>query len=399
MSPLEQLKEFALNEPLKAGAVALGVLSAGYFLRSALRPVAALPSNAVVVVTGCDSGIGLATAKLLAGQSRDGQPEFKVLAGCLTSAGVASLTALGLANLIPFQVDVTSEDSVSAMARFAESHCPDGLFALYNIAGINAGSFTDLTTIEEFKRVMDVNLFGVIRCTQALMHLLHKSAYAIRLANAKDQNLLKPRIVTVSSVASEIPIPGAGPYTASKHAVKGFCNALRPELAAFGIEVIEIRPFFVDTAIVPSGSEKEIEMAKANLVDKFGEPAPNGHEVDPAGFENPIHRYRGGLDKITSGGAKLSRALPRSSMMTPELIAGEMLRLTRAYEPPTNVVCANSWKASLAYEIVKHAPEMAMSAMARAAGKSMRSFAPKVVVEKPVEVKVVAEKERELVAA
>jgi hypothetical protein len=127
---LQKITDFVTDSPLKAGlAVAVG-LGAVYYGYKATRPVPQTPPGAVCLVTGCDSGIANATAKRLSGKLlSDGTPEFKVLAGCLTQAGIEELKALNRPNLVSFELDVCSDDSVKNMARLADKECGDkGLF-------------------------------------------------------------------------------------------------------------------------------------------------------------------------------------------------------------------------------------------------------------------------------
>lgn len=123
---IKQVTDFANESPAKAGLIAAGLALAGVSLYKATRPKATIPLGSVVLITGCDSGIANATAKLLsAQQTKDGEPEFKVLAGCLTRGGIEELKSLGRANLLPFDLDVTSDDSARNMAQFAEEQCGD----------------------------------------------------------------------------------------------------------------------------------------------------------------------------------------------------------------------------------------------------------------------------------
>lgn len=235
------IKQLGLSWPALGAATVLALLA----LRRALKRRPRAPAGAIVVVTGCDTGIGNATAKLLSEQTRNGEPEFRVLAGCLTPQGIDELKALGRQNLVPFELDVTSDESVERMRKMVGEECSGkGLFALYNIAGIGLGTTVDLTPMEEQKMVMEVNYFGVVRCTAALLPWIHQAAHFSRLANARGEPTLKPKVITISSVLSVITLPGASAYVASKvsfERLQSFSCCL-PDFAARGTRFRQLPP-------------------------------------------------------------------------------------------------------------------------------------------------------------
>ncbi|KAI9018840.1 hypothetical protein DFJ74DRAFT_644203 [Hyaloraphidium curvatum] len=361
----------------RAIPVTLLAAAAGTFvawkLYGLLKPVALPPSRAVCLVTGCDTGIGHATAVLLS-ELKDsaGEAQFKVLAGCLTEVGVAELKSLGRPNLVPFSLDVANEESVKSMAALAERECDgEGLFALYNVAGINAGNFADLTTMDEWKKVFDVNLFGMVRCTMAVYHLLHQSAFHARLANARGRPTLRPKVISISSIAAEIPLTSAAAYTASKHAAKGFMNVLRIEAKPFGIDVVDVRPFWVATNIVPD--QKAVsETVKARLLGNFGDPSPDGEQRDPFGKENPLNRYVGGVEGIVKRGIESTRMLPdRKDMMQPRYIAEQMAAQMLAERPRMTLMLYGRTSELLSYEAMRHFPTTLMNLMANGNAANM----------------------------
>ncbi|KAI9027694.1 hypothetical protein DFJ74DRAFT_641873 [Hyaloraphidium curvatum] len=367
---MDVLSEYAAKHPWRVAAGAAAAIVAAQRLWRAFQPAVEPPEGAVVLVTGCDTGIANQTAKLLSElKTKDGQAKYKVLAGCLTPKGIEELAALGRPNLVTFTLDVTSEESVKAMRKLAEEHCDgNGLFALYNIAGVGMGSFFDLTTMDEYRRTMEVNFFGVVRVTQALYHLLHRSAHLARLAAARGRPVLKPRIVTVSSVASELPGPNVA-YAASKHAAKAFCNGLRAEASAFGIEVIEVRPFYVATNIVPTKENFGELVVKQGLAAKFGDPGPNAFEKDPYGAENPVNRYVGGLDALARNSEKMLQNMDTSKMMTARYIAERMAEQMESERPRNNIMLSNSLGDYTIYHLMRHVPDFLMGVQ----GRAMRS--------------------------
>ena len=183
-----------------------------------------------VVVTGAASGIGraLATRFARAGSrvavlDRDFEGAERV-ATELQSAGAEAL---------PVECDVTDPEAcVSAMTRVRETY--GAIDVLINNAGITHLSRVADTDISVYRRVMDVNLFGAVHCTQAaLPSLLERRGH----------------VIVISSVAGFAPLAGRSGYTASKHALHGFFNTLRAEHAADGLRVLLVCPSFVATHI------------------------------------------------------------------------------------------------------------------------------------------------------
>lgn len=118
-----------VSTPLRTAATATAALFLlSRLIRSALRAKPKPPAGAVVLVTGCDSGIGNATVKRLASVQDNGVARYKVLGGCFTEEGVTSLAALG-PNVVAFRLDVTNQESIEAMRKIAEKECGEnGLF-------------------------------------------------------------------------------------------------------------------------------------------------------------------------------------------------------------------------------------------------------------------------------
>jgi NAD(P)-dependent dehydrogenase (short-subunit alcohol dehydrogenase family) len=254
--------------------------------------------------------------------------------------------------------------------------------------------------MEEFKKVMEVNLFGVIRCTQAVFHLIHQNADLTRLANANGQNWLKPKVITISSVASELAIPGAGAYSASKHACKGFINSFRAEVSAFGIDVVEVRPFFVATNIVPMNDGTIGPKLLKSLADKWGDSDARGNETDPFGRESPLNRYVGGAEAIVSRQVEgIKNSLPdRKTMMTPDYIAGKMEDQMRSADPRTHIVLTEKIGDKLFYNAATLFPNFIFGLLASLNAKTMMPYVQPVPVAKE-KVAVEERAEKTLVAA
>jgi len=182
-----------------------------------------------VVVTGASSGIGRATALHLA------RAGHRVFAGVRREADAAALRGEGVPGLEPLFLDVTDAEQVAAAARHVEEATgPAGLAGLVNNAGIGVGGPLEFLPLEELRRVLDVNVHGVVSVTQAFLP-------GIRRAGG--------RVVIVGSSSGRLAAPFAGPYAASKFAVEALTDGLRMELAPWDLHVALLEPGAVDTGI------------------------------------------------------------------------------------------------------------------------------------------------------
>jgi NAD(P)-dependent dehydrogenase (short-subunit alcohol dehydrogenase family) len=215
----------------------------------------------VALVTGGGSGIGQATARLLAARGVE-----VVVADVDEDA--ARATAAGIGDAAAFRaVDVADAASVEAMVAFAVE-CFDGLDWACNIAGIapQPKPFVD-HSYDDWQRTIDVNLSGVFFCMQ---HELRQM-----LAQGRGG-----AIVNMSSGAGVVPAPGQPQYTAAKHGVLGLTKQAAQEYAASGIRV---------NAVLPGQTET-----------------------------GPMRAY---LDALPDGGERMLRRLPMKRMATPLEIA------------------------------------------------------------------------------
>jgi NAD(P)-dependent dehydrogenase (short-subunit alcohol dehydrogenase family) len=183
------------------------------------------------VVTGANSGIGLATALRLAA---DG---YQVFAGSRRPEGLDDIgraaTSAGLSSVKPIAIDVGDDESVEA--AFAEVQATGPVAVLVNNAGVSGGGTVEETSIDTYRQMFDTNVLGVIRCTQ---HVLP----GMRDAGAG-------RIVNVSSASAIISPPAMSAYALTKFALEGLSESLQSEVAPFGIRVIVLRPGTIMTPI------------------------------------------------------------------------------------------------------------------------------------------------------
>lgn len=189
-----------------------------------------------VFISGCDTGFGREVTKRL------DEMGCYVHAACLTDAGMASLAGECSARVLPVLLDVSSDESVKACAETVckrlDQHGHAKLWAIVNNAGVNDGFAVEATPMRVFRRVMDVNFFGLVATTKAMLPLTGYRAGS--------------RVVNIASLAGHLAAPNMAAYTASKHAVEGFSDALRHELGLFGQHVAIVEPGFTSTPMVRS---------------------------------------------------------------------------------------------------------------------------------------------------
>jgi NAD(P)-dependent dehydrogenase (short-subunit alcohol dehydrogenase family) len=181
-----------------------------------------------VLITGASSGIGQATAKLLAERG------YRVYAGVRCDVKGRELATGGHDRITPLRLEITCPDQVeSAVLQIRES-CPGGLFALINNAGVGATGAVELSDLDEVRHLLEVNTVGPLRMIQAFLPLLREA---------------RGRVINISSLNGAVSLPMVGAYSASKFALEALSDALRIELRPWGIPVSVIRPGQVRTPI------------------------------------------------------------------------------------------------------------------------------------------------------
>jgi NAD(P)-dependent dehydrogenase (short-subunit alcohol dehydrogenase family) len=190
-----------------------------------------------ILVTGASTGIGKAAVLALLAEG------FRVFAGVRDEAAAARLRSdapAGSADrLETLTLDVTNAAQISAtVARLEQALGADGLWGLFNNAGISVNSPVEHLAIDGLRRQLEVNVVGQVAVTQAVIPLLRRA---------------RGRIVTTGSVQGFIAAPGLAPYAMSKHAMEAFSDALRRELRPWGIEVSLLEPGAIATEIWGKG--------------------------------------------------------------------------------------------------------------------------------------------------
>ena len=186
-------------------------------------PSADIARPPVVLVTGASSGIGKACAEWLFARGCRVYGTSRQAPRALVEARTSDLAPL--LRMIP--LDVTSDDSVEAAVGIVLA-CEERIDAVVNNAGFGIAGAAELTTMDEAREQFETNFFGTVRICRAVLPVMRQQGSG--------------RILNVSSIAGRIGIPFQAFYSASKFAIEGYTEALRMEVAPFGIQVVLIEP-------------------------------------------------------------------------------------------------------------------------------------------------------------
>jgi NAD(P)-dependent dehydrogenase (short-subunit alcohol dehydrogenase family) len=183
-----------------------------------------------VLITGCSTGIGRATAAHLAARG------WRVYATARRLEAVRDLAARGCR---PLALDVCDEASMRAAVAAVERD-EGAVGVLVNNAGYGQEGPLEEVSPEQMRRQFETNVFGLVRLTQLVLPGMRQQRWG--------------RIVNVSSMGGRLTLPGGGMYHATKYAVEALSDALRFEVRGFGIDVVVIEPGpittrFGDTAV------------------------------------------------------------------------------------------------------------------------------------------------------
>lgn len=178
-------------------------------------------SSRVALITGASAGIGEATARAL------------LAAGYQVFGTYRKTPERRIEGVQYLQCDVTSDASIAAVvAQVLETS--ERIDLLVNNAGIGLVAGAEESSVEQAKALFDVNLFGAIRMTQAVLPAMRRQRSG--------------RIVNLSSILGVIPSPYSALYSSTKHAMEGYFESLDHEVRAFGVRTVLVEPAYTRTA-------------------------------------------------------------------------------------------------------------------------------------------------------
>lgn len=236
----------------------------------------------VVVITGASSGIGKATASLLAER---GYKVYGIARRDFHLDGVC--TVLG---------DVTDERAVQSMVDFVIK-IEGKIDVLINNAGFGIAGAVETTEVKNAKKQFDVNFFGAVNMTNAILPYMRKK--------------LKGKIINTSSIAGLIPIPFQAYYSSSKAALDNWAGALRLELKPFNITVTNVLPGDI----------------KTNFTD---------NRKKSRDIKSPYYKVE------TKSIAKMEKDERKG--MSPNTVAKKMYKIVKRKNPPYKVVVGGVYK-------------------------------------------------------
>jgi NAD(P)-dependent dehydrogenase (short-subunit alcohol dehydrogenase family) len=259
------------------------------------------PSKAVLL-TGCSSGIGRATALRLA---RSG---WSVYASARRLQAIADLKDAGCHTLA---LDVTDEESMRAAVDAVEQ-AEGAVGVLVNNAGYSQSGAIETVPLDAVRRQFETNVFGLVRLTQMVLPRMRSQRFG--------------KIVNLGSVGGRVVFPGGGQYHATKHALEAISDALRFELRGFGIDVILLEPGLITT--------------------EFGEAATASMSDVTSSEDDPYARFNATVGAVTKGA--YDSPLIRLIGAGPERIAKVIERSISRRRPPARVTITPSAKIPIA---------------------------------------------------
>jgi NADP-dependent 3-hydroxy acid dehydrogenase YdfG len=183
-----------------------------------------------VLVTGCSSGIGHATAERLAANG------WKVYATARRPEAIADLKDKGCEILA---LDVCDEASMSA-AVSAVTEAEGAVGVLVNNAGYSQSGAVESVPLDQVRRQFETNVFGLLRMCQLVLPGMREQGWG--------------KIVNIGSMGGKLTFPGGGLYHATKYAVEAISDALRFEVRGFGVDVILVEPGLIVTGFADAAT-------------------------------------------------------------------------------------------------------------------------------------------------
>jgi NAD(P)-dependent dehydrogenase (short-subunit alcohol dehydrogenase family) len=236
------------------------------------------PSKAVLI-TGCSTGIGRATAEHLAGKG------WTVYATARRPESVADLEEKGCKTLA---LDVTDEASMSAAVAAVEQ-AEGAVGVLVNNAGYSQSGAVEDVPLDVVRRQFETNVFGLVRMCQLALPGMRRQGWG--------------KIVNVSSMGGKLVFPGGGFYHATKFAVEAISDALRFEVRGFGVDVAIIEPGLIRTSFG--------DTAAHGVGEATSDDGPYA-EFNAAVAKETAEVYDGPLSRLGGGPETVARAIEKA---------------------------------------------------------------------------------------
>jgi NAD(P)-dependent dehydrogenase (short-subunit alcohol dehydrogenase family) len=265
------------------------------------------PSKAVLI-TGCSTGIGRATALRLA------EAGWRVYATARRPETIADLEQAGCMTLA---LDVTDESSMVTAVQAVEQ-AEGAVGVLINNAGYSQGGAVETVPLESVRRQFETNVFGLVRLTQLVLPKMREQRWG--------------RIVNIGSMGGRLTFPGGGHYHATKHALEALSDALRFELAGFGIAVVLIEPGLITTEFGETAAGAMAAVASA------------GEEGREGGGQDPYSTFNAAVGTLTKGAYE---GPMRRLGGPPDRVARVIEKAIRRSRPPARITVTPSAKLTI----------------------------------------------------
>jgi NAD(P)-dependent dehydrogenase (short-subunit alcohol dehydrogenase family) len=257
-------------------------------------------ASKAVLITGCSTGIGRATALRLAGSG------WNVYATARRLETIADLADGGCKTLA---LDVTDEQSMIAAVSTIEA-AEGAVGVLINNAGYSQSGAIETVPLETVRRQFETNVFGLVRLTQLVLPKMRAQGWG--------------KIVNLGSMGGLLSFPGGGHYHATKHALEAISDALRFELRGFGIDVVLLEPGLITT--------------------EFGETATSSMGHVESSPEDPYAHFNTTVATVTKGAYEGPMRLLGAG---PERVAKVIERAITRSRPPARITITPSAKLTI----------------------------------------------------
>jgi NADP-dependent 3-hydroxy acid dehydrogenase YdfG len=235
-------------------------------------------ASKAVLITGCSSGIGHATAEHLVDRG------WTVYATARSTESIQDLAERGC---VTMELDVTEEGSMRTAVDAVEL-AEGAVGVLVNNAGYSQSGAIETVPLSQVRRQFETNVFGLVRMCQLVLPGMREQGWG--------------RIVNVSSMGGKLVFPGGGIYHATKHAVEAISDALRFEVRGFGVHVVAIEPGLIRTRFS--------DAAVASMEEGAG-------DGPYAEFNDAVARvtagvYEGGMARLGAGPEAVARKIEKA---------------------------------------------------------------------------------------
>jgi NADP-dependent 3-hydroxy acid dehydrogenase YdfG len=232
-----------------------------------------------VLITGCSTGIGRATAERLA---KNGHTVYA------TARKLDSIRDLEQHGCRVLELDVTDEQSMAAAVKLVEA-AEGAVGVLVNNAGYSQSGAVESVPMDAVRRQFETNVFGLVRMTQLVLPGMRRQGWG--------------RIINISSMGGRVVFPGGGFYHGSKFAVEAISDALRFEVKGFGVGVTVIEPGLIKT---------EFGTAAVGSLDPTADDGPYAHFNSVVGSTTAGAYEGGGLARLGAGPDAVAKAIERA---------------------------------------------------------------------------------------